>query len=97
MQNLKNAVIELTREENTKGIGCLKIDDICFKFIKRQLIQRLICKLKADNNLIGLKSNTDLIPGVYEGGFKIWESTQDMIQYVNENNIINPDFKILEV
>ncbi|KAI4877625.1 hypothetical protein NFI96_022977 [Prochilodus magdalenae] len=28
--------------------------------------------------------NTDLIPGVYEGGLKIWECTYDLLEYVDD-------------
>lgn len=31
-----------------------------------------------DNTLLTDESDTDLIPRVYEGGFKIWECTQDL-------------------
>lgn len=40
------------------------------------------------------KSHTDLISGVYEGGLKVWECTQDLADYLshksdeNENAIV---------
>lgn len=36
--------------------------------------------------------HSDLLPGVYEGGAKIWECTMDMIDYFSENTKIS-DFK----
>lgn len=30
---------------------------------------------------------TDLIPGVYEGGFTLWECTTDMLQYLDNVNM----------
>lgn len=35
-----------------------------------------------DNTLLTDKSDTDLIPRVYEGGFKIWECTQDLADFI---------------
>ncbi|ODM92058.1 Histidine protein methyltransferase 1 [Orchesella cincta] len=32
-----------------------------------------------------LKSTSDLVPGVYEGGFKTWECTFDLVKYVEDN------------
>ncbi|KAI8378213.1 hypothetical protein EDC96DRAFT_435478 [Choanephora cucurbitarum] len=33
-------------------------------------------------NMLNLSGNTDLIRGVYEGGFKTWECSVDMVQYL---------------
>jgi hypothetical protein len=41
-------------------------------------------------NLLNKTNNTDLIPHVYEGGFKIWECSVDMMEYLEE---VNFDFK----
>lgn len=48
--------------------------------------------------MLNLSGNTDLIKGVYEGGFKTWECSIDMVQYLSglpEDQITNK--KILEV
>ncbi|KAI8080130.1 uncharacterized protein B0P05DRAFT_540090 [Gilbertella persicaria] len=34
-------------------------------------------------NMLNLSGNTDLIRGVYEGGFKTWECSIDMVQYLH--------------
>ncbi|KAG2236382.1 hypothetical protein INT48_008364 [Thamnidium elegans] len=34
--------------------------------------------------MLNLSGNTDLIKGVYEGGFKTWECSIDMVQYLSE-------------
>lgn len=49
-------------------------------------------------SMLNLSGNTDLIKGVYEGGFKTWECSIDMVQYLSglpEDQISNK--KILEV
>jgi ribosomal protein L11 methylase PrmA len=33
-------------------------------------------------------AETDLIPGVYEGGFKMWECTTDVIRYLSSNSLL---------
>ncbi|KAK2543127.1 hypothetical protein Q9966_002936 [Columba livia] len=44
----------------------------------------------------GVSSHSDLIPGVYEGGLKIWECTFDLIDYFSEakiyNNLVSVNF-----
>ena len=48
-----------------------------------------------------LKSNTDLIPDIYEGGLKIWECSIDLVNYLNkllfERKIIFQEKKVLEL
>ncbi|CAG9807320.1 unnamed protein product [Chironomus riparius] len=39
-----------------------------------------------DNININEMNNSDLISGVYEGGYKIWECTQDLVDYFTENS-----------
>ena len=34
-----------------------------------------------------VETNTDLVPGVYEGGFKIWECSYDLLSYLQDINI----------
>lgn len=49
-------------------------------------------------NMLNLSGNTDLIKGVYEGGFKTWECSIDMVQYLSglpEEQITNK--RVLEV
>ncbi|XP_003382692.1 PREDICTED: histidine protein methyltransferase 1 homolog [Amphimedon queenslandica] len=41
------------------------------------------------SNLISItdREGSDLIPGVYEGGLKIWECTHDLLMYLSSNNV----------
>jgi len=34
-----------------------------------------------------LQGDTDLVPGVYEGGMKIWECSLDLVQYLGEEQV----------
>ncbi|KAN0011713.1 hypothetical protein ACTFIU_007279 [Dictyostelium citrinum] len=44
-----------------------------------------------------LLDKTDLIPGVYEGGFKLWECSIDIINYLFEEGIDLKGKKVLEI
>lgn len=49
-------------------------------------------------SMLNLSGNSDLIKGVYEGGFKTWECSIDMVQYLSglpEDQLTNK--KVLEV
>lgn len=41
--------------------------------------------------------NSDLIPGTYEGGFKLWECTLDLLKYLNKNTIIFKGKSVLDI
>ncbi|CAG7726628.1 unnamed protein product, partial [Allacma fusca] len=56
--------------------------------------------LKGDERIRGiLDSSSDLIPGVYEGGFKMWECTSDLVKYLESNSdvVINDNTKVLDL
>lgn len=40
---------------------------------------------------------SDLISGVYEGGFKVWECAVDLVKYLNQNNIDLKGKKVLDL
>ncbi|XP_053563916.1 histidine protein methyltransferase 1 homolog [Bombina bombina] len=44
-----------------------------------------------------IKSNSDLIPGVYEGGMKIWECTFDLIKYFDEEGVYFEGKRVLDL
>jgi len=41
--------------------------------------------------------NSDLIPGTYEGGFKLWECTHDLLDYLSKNNILFNSKSVLDL
>ncbi|NXE75540.1 MET18 methyltransferase, partial [Cochlearius cochlearius] len=58
-------------------------------YVKMSVVERM-CLDGADREGIVAKSvsaHSDLIPGVYEGGLKIWECTFDLIDYFSEAEI----------
>jgi len=44
-----------------------------------------------------LPEGSDLVPGVYEGGLKIWESSKDLVCYLQNQRIIRPLYRVLEL
>ena len=40
---------------------------------------------------------SDLVPGIYEGGFKLWECSIDLIQYFVETNARFDGMRVLEL
>ena len=47
---------------------------------------------------IEYQKNTDLVPGKYEGGLKVWECSIDLCRYLaQDNNEINIEGHILEL
>ncbi|NXP45939.1 MET18 methyltransferase, partial [Heliornis fulica] len=53
-------------------------------------VVEMICLDGADREGIvskSVSSHSDLIPGVYEGGLKVWECTFDLIDYLSEAEI----------
>jgi len=57
----------------------------CLRYVPKSLVSQLISKsgLSAQE-VTGLLSNSDLIPNKYEGGFKVWESTRDLLELVDQ-------------
>ena len=39
----------------------------------------------------------DLVPGVYEGGLKVWESSVDLVRYLRHHNVVQPQHRVLEL
>jgi len=41
--------------------------------------------------------NSDLIPGTYEGGFKLWECTLDLLEYLRNNTMYCKEKSVLDL
>jgi len=55
--------------------------------INKSLVKKLIETLGKDCNAIpGFSSQSDLISGIYEGGFKVWECTKDLLEMISEKS-----------
>lgn len=56
--------------------------------LKQSAVKRIIEKTNQvyGDEVIGLSSNSDLITGQYEGGFKVWESTKDLLDVITSDS-----------
>ncbi|CAH1119175.1 unnamed protein product [Phaedon cochleariae] len=50
-----------------------------------------------DSVLKSEKNHSDLLPAVYEGGFKIWECTYDLLNYIDEQKINFKEVNVLDL
>ena len=56
------------------------------RFCKLDAVRRAILAAgREPDSVPGIGGSSDLIPGKYEGGFKVWESTGDLVQWISEN------------
>ncbi|XP_050666198.1 histidine protein methyltransferase 1 homolog isoform X1 [Leptidea sinapis] len=61
-----------------------------------------VLQVKAENrteNVLELaeKEHSDLVPGKYEGGLKIWECTYDLIEYLEQEQIQFENLNVLDL
>ena len=71
----------------------IEISQSQYEEIAKSLLERIFQMFSSNDMEIGYvdninindMNNSDLISGVYEGGYKIWECTQDLVDYFTEN------------
>jgi len=73
----------------------LKTDAGSLYYVKLNFVKHVV-------ELTGCQSQSiegisDVIPGVYEGGFKVWESTTDLVNLIASSNADVKDKRILDV
>ena len=68
----------------------IKFNNFNFNQIDMKSIMKII---ETDSNYSLIKNveskHSDLIPGIYEGGLKIWECTIDLLQYLQNHQEIS--------
>jgi SAM-dependent methyltransferase len=56
------------------------------RYCKRAHVRKAILDAgRQPDSVPGVAGSSDLIPGKYEGGFKVWESTADLLTWITEN------------
>ena len=70
--------------------------NITLNYLSTQYIDQSFNHIK-DKNLLEVIKHSDLSSGIYEGGFKVWECTVDLIKYLSENRHLIEDKKILDL
>eukprot|EP01138_Halocafeteria_seosinensis_P014899 gb/GECG01015209.1/.p1 GENE.gb/GECG01015209.1/~~gb/GECG01015209.1/.p1 ORF type:complete len:366 (+),score=35.39 gb/GECG01015209.1/:1-1098(+) len=54
---------------------------------ERNLLYQVVplsADIESNSTLKGILANSDVAPGIYEGGFKIWECTFDLLDFLDE-------------
>uniref|UniRef100_A0A0K0E4D4 protein-histidine N-methyltransferase n=1 Tax=Strongyloides stercoralis TaxID=6248 RepID=A0A0K0E4D4_STRER len=65
-------------------------DDNTIKYLSPDEVNSIIEQsIYKDSSVLKDIDKSDLVPNIYEGGFKVWECTLDMCNYIRKNN----DFK----
>ncbi|XP_054707434.1 histidine protein methyltransferase 1 homolog isoform X3 [Uloborus diversus] len=79
----------ISKDANEVKFGAVSVKYVCLKSLKE--------KTENEDLLCAEKLQSDLIPGKYEGGFKVWESCLDLSQFLVDENVIKPSDKVLEM
>jgi len=68
-------------EHDTKDVCQMNLGSHSIVYLKRNVVQeRLSQGPQVDNNIVKAEQrNSDILPGLYEGGLKIWECTMDLL------------------
>jgi hypothetical protein len=96
--------VEEKTEEDVSNEECRQYDlndfeNSDYKNIESITINNtLIKKYNIQNETIKIeRGETDLIHGVYEGGFTVWECTFDLLNFLSENIKLIKNKKIMEL
>ncbi|XP_054707433.1 histidine protein methyltransferase 1 homolog isoform X2 [Uloborus diversus] len=89
--SMKSNTLEnsISKDANEVKFGAVSVKYVCLKSLKE--------KTENEDLLCAEKLQSDLIPGKYEGGFKVWESCLDLSQFLVDENVIKPSDKVLEL
>ena len=88
-------------DDKPQDIEIIKFDDhYVFTVINLNGLKHILRMNKTVfefNNDQWIDSKTDLIPNEYEGGFKIWECTNDLLTYLIKNKTVKEDMKVCDI
>nr|AIW62598.1 conserved hypothetical protein [Scytodes thoracica] len=76
----------------------LILESYCIKYLTATAAsERMKNEGRASEFLSPEGSPLDLVPGVYEGGFKVWECSLDLIKYLHEANCLVNQLEVIEL
>ncbi|NWW88387.1 MET18 methyltransferase, partial [Rhynochetos jubatus] len=82
-------ILENSVTETVSGLYCVKMSAVEKMYLDGADGEGIVSK--------SVSSHSDLIPGVYEGGLKIWECTFDLIGYFSEAEVEFTDKTVLDL
>lgn len=96
--NILSEEINLSFQEEAK-IESSQIEELTFGEIKLKKFKKFHFQPQSEEQqrLSHLLKKSDLVSGVYEGGFKLWECSLDLIQFLSTSNYDFNGKKVLEV
>lgn len=68
------------------------------RYCKRDHVRKAVVAAGLNvDSVLGLAGPSDLTPGKYEGGFKVWESTTDLLQWISEEAAFLENKSVLDL
>lgn len=100
--------ISLDAETKQRDVNAFEAADLRLYTLSENAIRKLVYLTEAgcdesrldvylQEQLPYLQANSDLIAGRYEGGFKVWESTVDLIEHLEQERLLRPEQSYLDV
>ncbi|CAL1287897.1 unnamed protein product [Larinioides sclopetarius] len=84
-------------ELNFKTIQGIKHKKRTFSAVEVVYITQEIIDNEIENLEVFSEKTSDLVPGKYEGGLKVWECSIDLAQYLADNKCIQENHYVLEL
>lgn len=78
---------------HTKTLECLTIYIMTFLWLQRIGVVNVNANADTSQN----NAPTDLVPGEYEGGFKVWECSIDLSRYIAKEGVLAPGMRVMEL
>ncbi|XP_018562254.1 histidine protein methyltransferase 1 homolog isoform X2 [Anoplophora glabripennis] len=78
----------------------ITLGDVHIKYVSSNNVLEILRNMEHSDKVSVLKAeqnHSDLLPAIYEGGFKIWECTYDLLNYVYDNKITFENKKVLDL
>ncbi|TRY62816.1 hypothetical protein TCAL_04926 [Tigriopus californicus] len=96
---LESKVHSIPKESESRDFPSLNIPiskDLTLKVIQSHEISAQL--IESNDNLTSVLGESDLQPGVYEGGLKIWECSEDLAKYLERDLPADlSSFRVLEL
>lgn len=67
------------------------------ELIQMERVKKESSKTQTEEKIDEILKNSDLSPGVYEGGFKLWECAVDLIHHLEDESISFENKRVLDL
>ena len=92
----------MCKKSTTSYRHVMSVSGCPFQYITLDELRKLIAEEPDSEDCLELLSltesqNSDLVPGLYEGGFKVWECTFDLLKFLVNANICFKNCDVLDL